>query len=68
MIGQALGFCQEPRYRVYDTLSLCFFNEDAVAAVILHGWSNVPAFLSVQRPGFAYVRFFVGNDLCSGVD
>ena len=35
---------------------------DSVAAVMLRGWNNIPAFYPMGRPGAPFVRGFMDKD------
>ena len=57
---------REEFYRVGDAIGVCFGNENFVAAIVVHGRSNVPAWGAVGGPGSSLVGFLVRNDSDAG--
>jgi hypothetical protein len=64
--GEGHGdFGGEPGERVADTLTSGVPDPDAVAAVRVEGWANVPAIGGMGGPSCAGAGFFVGKDTSS---
>ncbi len=51
---------------VGDAIGLSSWIVEAVAAVVFHGWANVPGELAVHGPAGAFVRFDVFDGSSSG--
>lgn len=64
-IGGVVGhvdFRWEPRDSIADAGRSSVIDPDAIAAIGVHRWADVPAIKAMGGPGLAGRRFFVGND------
>ena len=51
---------------VAGSFCFCFADKDAVAAIVFHGWSNVPSGGAMGIPGSSYLGFFMDHHFGAG--
>jgi hypothetical protein len=61
----ALGNCEEKLECVYDVFTSCGRDVHVLASVIMHGWAQGIAMLSVRCPSASCCWFLVRNDFAS---